>query len=72
MEKEYSEKNSGWNRINSPKTTFQIKEFDNKVHLINKLGEVYSVDPKGSLALLSLGALGQEAVDLAKKLNAEE
>lgn len=61
------EKNSGWSRINSPNTTYSIKEFDNQVHLINQLGEVFTVNKDGSLALLAMGALGQKALKLARE-----
>lgn len=67
MQREHSEKNSGWNRNNSPRSTFRIEEFEGQVHLVNSLGEVYPVDPNGSLALLALGALGTKAWRLAKK-----
>ncbi len=63
------EKNSGWSRINSPSTTYSIKEFDNQIHLINQLGEVFTVHKDGSLALLAMGALGHEALHLARKKN---
>ena len=66
MKKEHLERNSGWNRSNSPRHQFSIKEFDGEIHLINQLGEVYTVPPDGSLALLSLGALGTRAWRLSK------
>ncbi|MAY83886.1 MAG: hypothetical protein CMP59_07090 [Flavobacteriales bacterium] len=71
MKKELSEKNSGWSRNKSPKTTFSIREFDNQVHLVNQLGEVYTVDPEGNLTLLAMGALGYKAWRMARDKHEE-
>lgn len=66
MGKEPSERSSGWSRNNSPETTFKIREFNDQVHLVNGRGEVYTIDPMGSLSTLALGAQGYRAWKMAK------
>ena len=71
MKKEHSGRSSGWSRNNSKRHTFSIKEFKGETHLVNQLGEVYTVDPEGSLALLALGAIGTRAWRVSKNNHAE-
>ena len=63
------EKNSGWKATKlESNSTFVIKEFNDKVYLVNQRGETVEVSPKGSLAVLALGSIGQEAWQKAKSI----
>ena len=69
MSEKYIDKPIDWPRKNSAKTTYSIKEFNGEVHLVNKLGEVITVNPEGSLSLLALGAQGKVAWEKAREKN---
>lgn len=63
------EKNFGWKATKPQKSKFVVKEFDNKVYLVNERGEVIEVSEKGSLAFLALGAVGHKAWQQAKTIS---
>ena len=71
MSKDPDTKLMDWPRKGSAKTSFQIKEFNDQIHLVNKMGEVYTVDPNGNLSLLALGALGYKAWKMAREKDEE-
>ncbi len=69
MEKELEEKNFGWIRSDSEQAAqYEIKVFDQKVYLINQVGEAVEVTPKGSLGIMALGHTGHLAWLKARQL----